>query len=44
MIRPDEELEAAPEAVSRWLEHPPKHGSADEQRFHILRAMTGRRA
>ena len=36
MIRSDEELEAALEAVSRWLEHPPEHGSADEQRFHIL--------
>ena len=36
MIGSDEELEKALEAVSRWLEHPPEHGSADEQRFHIL--------
>lgn len=36
MIRSDEELETALETVSRWLEHPPEHGSADEQRFHIL--------
>ena len=36
MIRSDEELATALEAVTRWLEHPPEHGSADEQRFHIL--------
>ena len=36
MIHSDEELATALEAVSRWLEHPPEHGSAEEQRFHIL--------
>jgi len=36
MIANDEELEAALEAVSRWLEHPPEPNSAEEECFNQL--------
>lgn len=36
MIRSDEELEAALEAVTAWLENPPPAGSPQEECFNTL--------
>lgn len=36
MIRSDEELEAALEQVTKWLDSPPRAGSAEEECFHYL--------